>query len=149
MKLILFIRQSPPSDPFYGFADLVTIFNDGTEIYRTPYGRTSPNAIQPKTSKSWDIAYGIIALGMYDAVCIQNEKHGKCLLIAGGKEIPAAMPNVNHEMRHVVSGALVHPSDTDRWPGSAACLTIKKSEWEKFISHFEIGETVRVEIRGL
>lgn len=149
MKLISFIRQTPPSDYFKVFNDPVVVLADGTEIYKTPFGRTTPNPAQPKSQKPWDMSYGIIALGMYDAVCIQDAKHGKCLLIAGGKEIPAAMPNVNHEMRHVVSGALVHSSDSDMWSGSAACLTIKKSEWNKFISLFAIGEVVKVEIGKL
>ena len=149
MKLISFTRQTSPSDYFKTFNDPVTVFNDGTEIYKTPFGRTSPNPAQPGTGKIWDNVYGIIAIGTYDAECIQDENHGKCLLIAGGNEIAAAMPNSNHEMRHVVNGALVHSSDTNTWSGSAACLTIKKSEWNNFISLFNIGEKVKVEIKGL
>ena len=149
MKLISFIRQTAPSDNSKVFNDPITVFNDGTEIYKTSFGRTTPNPLQPKTSKIWDTVYGTIALGMYDAVCIEDKTHGKCLLIAGGKEIPAAMPNPNHEMRHVVNGALVHCSDSDTWSGSAACLTIKKSGWDKFILLFTIGEHVKIEIKGI
>ena len=148
MKLISFLRQTPPSSTFV-FNDPITVFNDGLELFKTPYGRSTPNPEQPKTEKVWDSVYGIVALGIYDAVCVQDNVHGKCLLIAGGKEILAAMPNANHSMRHVVDGVLVHSSDTDTWPGSAACLTIKKSEWGSFISLFTIGEAVKVEIRGL
>ena len=149
MKLISFTRQTAPGNFLKIFNDPVVVLDDGAELYRTQFGRTSPNHIQPKTNKPWDTAYGLIALGIYDAFCTQTDTHGKCIVIAGGKEIPAALPNVNNGMRHVVGGALVHCSDTDTWSGSAACLTIKKSEWENFIKLFTIGERVRVEIRGL
>lgn len=149
MKIVSFIRQTPPSNYSLVFNDPVTVVNDDIQIGKTPFGRSMPNAIKPGSGRIWDMAYGVIALGTYNAVCIQHEKHGKCLRIADGREIPAAMPNINHGMRHVVSGALVHSSDTETWPGSAACLTIKKSEWKAFIALFSIGETVKVEIRGL
>jgi hypothetical protein len=157
-KLIDFLRRNTPSDPVYSFADPVTVYDaNGNIIYTTPYGRTSPNAFKPDASipftpaakKWWDKCYGLIALGVYDGDVINHPKHGKCISINGGKEVSAALPNPNHNGRHVVSEGMIHCSDNDRWPGSAGCLTVRKSEWKGFMKLFRVGETVKIQIRGI
>jgi hypothetical protein len=78
--------------------------------------------------------------------CINSPKHGKCLLLNDGAELPARYPNSNHEGRLVVSEVEVHCGETEDWPGSAACCTVAPSLWPSFIKYFELGDTGQIAI---
>lgn len=148
MKTIRFIRRVSPSVET-GFPDYAFVFGDNNKIlFSTQHARTTPNAFKPKTTEAWDKVYGCIALGEHHGEIIQHDKYAKCVLIEGGKELPAILPNVNHDGRSVVAEMFIHSGYSDTWPGSAACLTIRKSEWENFIGIFSIGETVLIQIVG-
>ena len=148
MKIVRFIRRVSPSVDT-GFPDYAFIIGEDNKFsYRTQKARTTPNAFKPKTNEPWDKVYGCVALGDYHGQVIQHDKYGKCILIEEGKELPAILPNVNHDNRSVVAEMFVHSGYSDTWPGSAACITIRKCDWNVFIALFSIGEKVLIQIVG-
>lgn len=151
-KLIDFLRTLPPSLSLYTFADPVTVFDDdGNMVYTTPFAKTTPNGVKPKSPKSksscWDAWYGCIALGTYNGLCDEDDEHGKCIRLLG--DIPTILPNPAQKFWHVARGILIHSSESNTWAGSAGCITVRKSEWKQFITHFKIGEKVRIQLRGV
>lgn len=148
MKFLMFTRKTFPTGSEM-FGDTASITQNGNPVIVYNCARTWPNPYKPQTKKTFDLSYGVIALGNYKAICVIHEKYGKCLLINNGENIPAALPNVNHNNLHIIAEAFVHCSDSDTWPGSAGCLTIMKSKWPDFISYFNKGEEIALIVKGL
>ena len=153
MKIVDFLRREPPSNAIHSFPDSVSVIDiDGNTIYTTPFGRSTPNAFKPNLTSetktnAWDAWYACVALGVYNGEVIEHEHHGKCIRLLG--EIETILPNPNQHNWHVALGILVHKSDTNTWPGSAGCLTVRSSEWKGFISHFKVKERVKIQVRGI
>jgi hypothetical protein len=157
MKIISFIRRSPVSGEDI-FGDLVRTFYD-SRLMSEFQCRTGPNARQPGTGKTYDLVYGMTALGNYHGTFIRkHEKFGPCILLEDGKEIAAAFPNMNHGGRHVIKAVFVHTAYRDDDPataanealsGSAGCLTIPIACSKMFFGQFVDAERVMVEIRGV
>jgi hypothetical protein len=140
----------------YGYSDPCEFIIDG-KVFGKFDGRSTPNGKRPKDGKYWDLVYGCIALGTYQAKYCHDSNNRLCFVINEGKEIPAILPNPNHNYRHVVSSVECHKgyrednpdtSNNEDLPGSAACLTIKPSQWDTLCSYFTIGENVVIEIKG-
>lgn len=148
IRIISFIRQITP-DSKNLFGDAVAIIENGSKPEYLEIARTFPNQIKPRTADFWSNSYGVLALGTYHGEVVTHPKHGVCILLENGGLLPAALPNVNHGNRHQITEVFVHSSATDVWPGSAGCLTIKNSYWSSWISHFQVGEKVNVELKGL
>lgn len=93
----------------------------------------------------WRQVYGWIACNdkeyPYTWQCITSPKHGKCLLLNGGGELPARYPNSKHDGRLVVSAVEIHCGETKNWRGSAACITLPPFIWQGFIGYFQLNET--------
>jgi hypothetical protein len=128
-----------------GYNDRVTVLFDDKIVWHDSC-RSSPNPYQPSTGKKWDLVYGWIAPCSTDFWCVDSPKHGKCLLLNSGAELPARYQNVNHDNRMVVSAVEVHCGETEDWPGSAACITIAPSIWQSFINNFELGDNGQIAI---
>lgn len=148
VKILSFLRCRPPSVP--GFPDPVTLFDVDQSVLEIVEGRSGCNAVkpnQPANKAAWDLWYTCIAPGTYDAQYIYDVRNLLCIVINGGREIPTVLPSQAHGWRSVASGVEVHPSDTDEWPGSKACPTIRKSQWPRITQHLTIGEKLKVEIK--
>lgn len=163
-KIISFVRCRPPS--VNGYPDLCTVINVSSEVLGRYHGRSSPD---PRSlgGKIWDIAFGLILPGSYPGRWGTDRKGRECIIINEGLAIPAALPNANHGWQHIVTGAEVHRGyreddpatlQDEADPGSAACCTIKTSQWDNhfdfdglvmppFKSLFHPEELVTVEIR--
>jgi hypothetical protein len=128
-----------------GYNDRGTVLFDDRIVWHDSL-RSSPNPYQPSTGKKWDLVYGWLAPCSTTWECINSPKHGKCLLLNDGAELPARYPNSNHEGRLVVSEVEVHCGETEDWPGSAACCTVAPSLWPSFIKYFELGDTGQIAI---
>lgn len=136
MKL-QFLSQSFPEDP--GYPDVVKV-ND-----REFACSCCPNPFRPSDHETWEHAYGWLAAGSYKGKVVDNQKHGKCVLLGDGGELPARRPNVNHKGRAVVTEVFFHAGDTT-WRGSAACLTAPPAAFEEIMQKFNLGDSVDVEI---
>lgn len=155
IKLLSFTRTQPPS--INGYNDPCVLFDENFKEVVIVAGRTSPNPFRPSDKKPWDQAYGLIDLGTYPAVYDYDASGRLCFIINEGKEIPSAIPNSNHDNRCVITSAEVHcgfkeddpstPANED-WSGSAACCTIRPSDWAKIMKYFKPGDQLRVEIRS-
>jgi hypothetical protein len=152
-KLISFLRSSPPSS--MGFGDTVTVYDCDMAVIRTFSGRSTPNPFHPTNKTPWDLNYSCIQPGIYSGVFTRDAKNRLCIVINGGREIPAILPNPNHGYHHKITGAEIHSGFRDddpntaaneSWPGSAACCTIAPGQWDDFCKLFRAGETVKVEI---
>ena len=160
VKILSFLRRRPPSDPPMGYSDPCQLIDETGETIERVDGRSTPDGFRLSDHKPWDACFGCAAPGIYDAIYTwdNSKKPRLCFVINGGKEIPAVLPNANHEYRCVVSSAEVHagyaednpatPLNEDN-PGSTACCTIKKTQWPKITCHFRIGEKLKVEIKTL
>lgn len=160
VKILSFLRRRPPSDPFFGYSDPCTLIDETGAIIEKVDGRSTPNGMRLSDHKPWDACFGCIAPGIYDAIyMLDNSKKPRlCFIINGGKEIPAVLPNANHEYRCVVSSVECHsgysednpetPQNED-CPGSTACCTIRPTQWSKITSHFKVGEKLKLEIKTL
>jgi hypothetical protein len=157
-KILSFMRRRPPSDPPFGYSDPCTLLDGEGYALEKVDGRSTPNGFRLSDHKPWDACFSCIAPGTYDAVYMFDSRGKLCFIINEGKEIPAVLPNANHEYRCVVSSAEVHagyaednpatPQNEDN-PGSMACCTIKKTQWQLITKHFKIGEKCKVEIKTL
>lgn len=144
MKALIFESKFVPSFP--GYPDRVVLLDDaGVMLY---HGSASccPNPTKPGTQIPWDQVYGWVACGSYPAEVVVHHKHGLCVLLAGGREIPARLPNVNHGGRPVVSEVFFHAGDTATWRGSAGCLTAAPEVFAQIASRLVLGEPLRVVI---
>jgi hypothetical protein len=157
MKILSFIRRRPPSDPVFGYSDPCELIIDDKIIEKVD-GRSGPNGRRPKDGKIWDLCYGMLALGIFRAKYQKDNSGRLCFVINDGNEVPAVLPNPNHDYRHVVTKAECHcgyreddpttPQNEDL-AGSAACLVIRPSHWGRITQHVVEGEEVIIEIRGL
>lgn len=155
-KIIQFVRVRPPS--INGYFDPVSVISADGEILDSFNGRSTPNPKHPKTGQSWDTCYGCLAEGWYIGVWGNDSRGRYCVIINEGKEVPAVLPNKNNGWRAVVKGAEVHsgfkdddpktPAD-EAWSGSAGCLTIQLSQWDRFCKLFVPGEKVKILVKGL
>jgi hypothetical protein len=153
-KLISFVRTRPPSFDL-GYCDPCTVYDGTLTPIKTFHGRSTPNPVHPKTGQPWDLCYGCIAPGMYVGEFTRDRSGRTCVVLRAGMEVPAILPNPNHDNRHVVTGAEVHcgyreddpkTKANEAWPGSAACCTIAPSQWNAFCKLFKMHEAVHVEI---
>jgi hypothetical protein len=155
-KIIKFLRVRPPNAD--GYNDPVSVIGENDVLIETFNGRSTPNPKHPKTGQPWDTCYGCLAEGWYNG-CWDSDSRGRyCIIIEEGKELPAILPNKNNGWRSVVKGVEVHSGFKDddprtpaneAWSGSAGCLTIQVSQWEKFCSLFVPGEKVKILVQGL
>jgi hypothetical protein len=128
-----------------GYNDRGTVLIDDAIVWHDSL-RSSPNPYQPSTGKKWSEAYGWIAPCVTEFECIISPKHGKCLMLNDGGELPARFPNSNHGGKLVVSAVEVHCGETADWPGSAACQTVAPDLWPDFIKYFELGDKGQIAI---
>lgn len=160
-KVLSFMRRRPPSDPPFGYSDPCTLLDEEGYALEKVDGRSSPNGFRRSDKRPWDSCFACIAPGVYDAVYTWDNHKPKsrlCFVINVGKEIPAVLPNANHEYRCVITSAEVHagfaednpdtPQNEDN-PGSEACCTIRGTQWQLITRHFKIGEKCKVEIKTL
>lgn len=162
--LLSFTRRMTPGATD-AFCDPLCVMKDGEQL-DIFNGRTLPNSRRPSDGAYWDRCYSVLALGVYDAD-LRYRPDGKLwFLINGGKEVPTALPNINHDWRHVATEVGVHggyaeddpntPED-ESWSGSRCCPTVQPSHWARMLDKYfsdgqggyRIGERVKIEIRGL
>jgi hypothetical protein len=145
MKLIFIVSKSTPEQ--FGYLDRGSVIIDDETILWHGSMSCCPNPHQVSTKKPWREAYGWLQCSEYPWECINHPKHGKCILLASGAELPARAPNVNHNGRAVVTEVMIHKGQSSSWRGSAACLTLDPDMWGSFICCFEIGEKGRIIIQ--
>ena len=147
VKLLSFLRCRPPS--VLGFPDPVTLFDEQQRILESVEGRSTCNPSNPHPDEppAWDLIYTVVASGVYDAEFNYDAGGRLCFIINGGQEVPTVLPAFKHGWRSVADSIECHCSDTEDWPGSMACLTIRKSQWPRITQHFIIGEKLKIEIK--
>jgi hypothetical protein len=151
-KIVQFLRVKPPS--IIGYMDPVSVINAEDQLLDSFNGRSTPNPKHSKTGQVWDICYGCLSEGWYTGVWGANSRGRYCIILNEGKELPAILPNKNNGWRAVVKGVEVHSGyindeTGEAWSGSAGCLTIQPSQWDKFCSFFVPGEKVKILVKGL
>ena len=139
------IIQSLSTPDRLGYNDKISIVRDDESMaFHCPCS-ACPNPYRPSDGALWRDAYGWIACNTketpYPWQCVESPKHGKCLLLNGGGELPARFPNSNHGGRAVVSEVEIHCGSTEQWRGSAACITLPPFIWLAFIGYFQLNET--------
>ena len=139
------IVQSLSTPDRLGYNDKISIVIDDTQNgFHCPCS-CCPNPYRPSDGALWRDAYGWLACNdkehPYTWQCWMSPKHGKCLLLNGGFELPARFPNSKHDGRAVVSEVEIHCGSTEDWRGSAACITLPPFIWQGFIVYFQLNET--------
>jgi hypothetical protein len=128
-----------------GYNDKGAVFFDDVLVWHDAVS-TCPNPYRSSTREKWRSAYGWIAPCSTTWECVTHPKHGKCLLLAKGLELPARYPNVNHDGRAVIAEVFIHCGYTADWRGSAGCLTVPTELWPDFIKYFELWESGNISI---
>jgi hypothetical protein len=144
-KTVIVESRQTPEQP--GYLDTVVVANKVLLWHGT--GSTCPNPTRPwpRHGTGWRDAYGWIACGdNYVWECCRTLRHGLCLVVNAGREVPARYPNANHGGRPVLTSILIHKGWSATWRGSAGCLTIPPDEWHDFISVFKRGDCGRMAI---
>jgi hypothetical protein len=144
--MIIHVKSSSTPDQA-GYQDKGAVFSDGGDLLWHGAMSCCPNPHTPINQCPWQKEYGWLACGEYDWQCIDSPRHGKCLLLGGGGELPARMPNFNHNGRMVVTEIMVHKGFSDTWRGSAACLTVSPNLWPGFIDFFKIDDKGKIVIQ--
>ncbi|NMC60141.1 MAG: hypothetical protein GYA51_12295 [Candidatus Methanofastidiosa archaeon] len=83
-----------------------------------------------------------IANGTYQIICENHQRLGKCLRVLtqkGSGILPTIQENPRHKNKKIASGILIHKGGL-RTDNSEGCLTIPPNNYDKFISHWDIGE---------
>jgi hypothetical protein len=132
-----------------GFPDPVQLYDEEQAVLEIADGRSTcnPSNPHPELPKAWDLTYTNILPGIYDAEYNYDSGNRLCFIIAGGQEVPTILPSFAHGWRSVASQVECHCSETEDWPGSKACLTIRKSQWLRITQHFSVGEKLKIEIK--
>jgi hypothetical protein len=148
VKLLSFVRCRPPSVP--GFPDPVVFYDIDQTVLETAEGRSTCNPKNPKNGEAseWDLKYAVVAPGVYNAEYNYDAGGRLCFIINGGHDIPTILPAARHSWKSFADGIECHCSDTEVWPGSAGCLTIRKSQWPRITQHCIIGEKIKIEIKN-
>ena len=133
-KIVVFQSHSTPAE--MGYNDKANVIDE--QGFITPHYAASccPNEYSPKTGKPWPKEYAFLAPIEYFFECIEHEKHGKCLLVNGGKECETRNCNINHDNLRIATQIFVHCGESDTWRGSAGCLTIHPLDWDAFMLNF-------------
>lgn len=139
MKTVLFSVLSAPDRPAIGYADCVSVIDDGSPVY-TGRASTCPNPYAVGDSTPWENLYGWIADGEYKWQCVDHPRFGKCLLVNGGREVKSRNPK-----RPAMTEIFVHrgaiKSKNPNWRGSRGCMTVPPNDWDAFTAKFKTGET--------
>jgi hypothetical protein len=128
-----------------GYNDRGTVLFDDVVVWHDSLS-ACPNPYKPSIGTPWKECYGWIAPLSTEWECVNSPKHGKCLLLNGGGELPARFPNANHDGRLVVSEVELHCGFDSQWRGSSACATVRPDLWPDFIKYFEIGDKGQIAI---
>ena len=167
MYILSFLRRFPPG---YGDGcpDPLTLFNtnqdgDVLDVYNA---RTTPDRYRLVDRAPWDMAFGCVAPGTFDAELGYDANNRLCFILNGGGEIPAVLPNSNNGWRCVCKSIEIHPEymeddpgtpQDESWPGTRGCLVIQRSHWQRMLDKYfsdghggyRIGEKVKVELKVL
>ena len=141
VKMTFFSRSTPA---MAGYHDTVLVDDNGNAAEFDC--SCCPNPIKPSNGTPWEKVYGWLAPGTYQARVVSHPKHGKCILLAGGAELPARRPNVNHDDRRVVSEVFFHSGESETWRGSAGCLTAPPVTFGLIMSKLAVGDAVQVSV---
>ena len=149
MKTFSFVRQSTPSE--YGYKDLLNITVGNSLLYRCNCS-TWCNPVSPVGHVPYYSAYGAVALGTYQARCVQNDLYGKCLLIQNGETVKGVWPNIHHDWNKVISEVFVHQgglkSSDPNWRGSAGCFTLPEHDFLMAMTFVNLLDEVTVVLGG-
>ena len=151
MKTILFSSYHSPE--VLGYPDSYTVLSDDNPENMIGHGPCSccpnPYHMDNNQIKYWQVLYGWVAPGEYDGEVIDGHpRFGKCIEINGGGRVATRNQNLNHGGERYATEVFIHHGfpPPDDWRGSAGCLTISPSEFEKFIALFSAGEKVKIRI---
>jgi len=139
----VFIRQSKPDDPVFGYGDIVRIYEEDNVVFECP-GSTWPNAYRYSDKTPWGKVYAAICCGVFPYLVTYRKRWGDCLLLNDGKAIPTINSNTNHNGKKIATEIFIHPggvaSKNPDNRGSRGCLTIPQSHYQAWISHFKTGQ---------
>jgi hypothetical protein len=142
-KTIEILCRSTPTDPFFGYADPVRVF-DGTELIGIYDGSSCPNGFKIIEEKDlalykphtilrnvkiegaiypyvvmWDSTYGKISCGKYSGKVQRHAKYGKCILLHNGDAVSAIMPRRKYNWKFQMKEIFIHCGDKDTLNGDA------------------------------
>lgn len=133
--------RSTPTDPFFGYADPVRVY-DGTEIIGVYDGSSCPNGFKVLEEKDlclykphtilrnvkiegaiyqyvvmWDSTYGKIDCGKYTGKVQRHAKYGKCILLHNGEAVRSVMPRRKYNWQFQMKEIFIHCGNKDTLSG--------------------------------
>jgi len=127
-----------------GYGDKIVVCSNG-DMYFNDSCSACPNPTRPKTTLRWTACYAWIATTPDDAPyrwdCVENEKYGSHIIINCGGRVPTRNANVNHKGEFFATEMLIHCGFSEKWRGSAGCITVPPRLWPLFMGQFKLGET--------
>ncbi len=145
MKTYQFNRQSHLHDAGM-YNDFCIVFENGNALTGKLRARTFPDPFRVSDRAPAENVFGCVAPGIYTARCIDDPKHGKCIMINQGEDVPSLWKDNNNGGKMFCCGVLCHKGWGPTWAGSEACQTLF-DDWAEFIGHVNVGEACMVQIQ--
>ena len=136
---------SDPDVPPY--QDTISVGDCSVPCSATPDAYEIDDTKTDKRGKPWDQVFGWVACGSYPYAVIDSPKHGKCISINNGGQVPTRNPDYTNGGAMYATAVEVHCGFSAHWQGSRACITVHPDHWAEFISQFELGDTGTITIQ--
>jgi hypothetical protein len=138
MSKVLVIESKVTPD-VGGYGDKLAILDDNKLTYHCECS-CCPNPFSPILRTKWSRNYGWLACSTYSWLCIQHRKYKKCLILNSGGRCNTRLSNPKQDGNYFMRGVFVHKGFTEKWRGSAGCITVPPRLWVNFISYFVVDE---------